>query len=143
MLLASAFSFHQVNLFEMLISKSKVVLGGHNFSQGAQQSMTKLQHGLQSTIMFMNGNGGKVAPIKLPEGIPGQILHAVTTTPIWSFEKELEAWRQNSSWIDENPTIQISVPKDAFCQVNSQFKIGIPPDVVYDIITDPGNKRVF
>jgi hypothetical protein len=35
------------------------------------------------------------------------------------------------------------VPKDAFCQVNSQFKIGIPPDAVYDIITDPGNKRVF
>jgi hypothetical protein len=29
----SAFSFHQVNLFEMLISKSKLVLGGHNFSQ--------------------------------------------------------------------------------------------------------------
>lgn len=39
--------------------------------------------------------------------------------------------------------LQISVPKDAFCQVNSQFKIGIPPDAVYDIITDPGNKRVF
>ncbi len=39
--------------------------------------------------------------------------------------------------------LQTSVPKDAFCQVNSQFKIGIPPDVVYDIITDPGNKRVF
>ncbi|CAK9199054.1 unnamed protein product [Sphagnum troendelagicum] len=111
--------------------------------QGAQQSMTKLQHGLQSTIMFMNGNGGKVAPIKLREGIPGQILHAGTTTPSWSFEKELEAWRHNSSWMDENPTIQTSVPKDAFCQVNSQFKIGIPPDVVYDIITDPGNKHVF
>jgi hypothetical protein len=91
----------------MLISKSKLVLGGHNFSQGAQQSMTKLQHGLQSTIMFMNGNGGKVAPFKLPEGIPGQIKHAVTTTPIWSFEKELEAWRHNSSWMDENPTIQV------------------------------------
>jgi hypothetical protein len=74
--------------------------------QGAQQSMTKLQHGLQSTIMFLNGNGGKVAPIKLPEGIPGQILHA-GTTPSWSFEKELEAWRHNSSWMDENPTIQV------------------------------------
>jgi hypothetical protein len=103
----SAFSFHPVNLFEMLISKSKLVLGGHNFSQGAQQSMTKLQHGLHSMIMFMNGNGGKVTPIKLPEGIPGQILHTVTTTPIWSFKRELEAWRHNSSWMDENPTIQV------------------------------------
>jgi hypothetical protein len=35
------------------------------------------------------------------------------------------------------------VPQGAFCQVNSEFKIGIPPDAVYNILIDPGNKRVF
>lgn len=35
------------------------------------------------------------------------------------------------------------MPKEAFCEVNSQFKIGLPPDAVWNILIDPGNKRVF
>ena len=35
------------------------------------------------------------------------------------------------------------MPKGTLCQVNSQFKIGIPPDTVYNILIDPANKRVF
>lgn len=39
--------------------------------------------------------------------------------------------------------LQVKVPREAFCEVYSQFKIGIPPDAVWNILTDPGNKRVF
>jgi hypothetical protein len=54
--------------------------------------------------MFMDGNA-KVAPLK-PEDIPGQILPPSQR----SLEKELEAWRRNSSWIDESPVIQVKTP---------------------------------
>jgi hypothetical protein len=39
--------------------------------------------------------------------------------------------------------LQVKVPKEAFCEVNSHFKIGLPPDAVWNILIDPGNKRVF
>ncbi|CAM6041968.1 unnamed protein product [Sphagnum compactum] len=105
--------------------------------QGVQHSVMKFHQGLPHPGMFVDGNA-KVAPLK-PEDIPGQILPPSQR----SLEKDLEAWRRNSSWVDESPTIQVTVPQGAFCQVNSVFKIGIPPDAVYNILIDPGNKRVF
>jgi len=52
----------------------------------------------------MDGNA-KVAPLK-PEDIPDQILPPSQR----SLEKELEAWRRNSSWVDESPVIQVKNP---------------------------------
>jgi hypothetical protein len=45
--------------------------------------------------------------------------------------------KRNVAWL------QVKVPKGAFCEVYSQFRIGIPPDAVWNILIDPGNKRVF
>ncbi|KAH7276813.1 hypothetical protein KP509_39G023000 [Ceratopteris richardii] len=42
-------------------------------------------------------------------------------------KSQLEIWKQNPSWTDSSPPL----------------KIGVPPDAVYNIITDPENKRVF
>eukprot|EP00249_Psilotum_nudum_P015486 c25350_g1_i2 orf=91-867(+) len=38
---------------------------------------------------------------------------------------------------------QVSVPKGTLCLLKSTFELGIPPDVVFNIIIDPENKRVF
>lgn len=39
--------------------------------------------------------------------------------------------------------VKVSVPKGAFCQLKSEFTVGIPPDALFDILIDPENKRVF
>lgn len=38
---------------------------------------------------------------------------------------------------------QVSVPKDTLSRLNVKVDVGLPPDAVYDIVTDPDNKRVF
>lgn len=39
--------------------------------------------------------------------------------------------------------LQVTVPKGTLCKFDSRFELGIPPDAVYNILTDPNNKRVF
>ncbi|CAL9750995.1 unnamed protein product [Musa acuminata subsp. burmannicoides] len=59
------------------------------------------------------------------------------------FHKQLDAWKENSSWVDQPPEIKVSVPKGSLCNLNVNFKVGLPPDAIYNIVTDPENKRVF
>lgn len=37
----------------------------------------------------------------------------------------------------------MTVPRGTLCKFDSRFELGIPPDAVYNILTDPNNKRVF
>ncbi|KAG0610286.1 hypothetical protein M758_7G053700 [Ceratodon purpureus] len=101
----------------------------------AQQSVSKWAQGIQS--MKLKNGGNRIAP--KPEEGNGQVKFVAGR----SLDKEMEAWRRNNSWTDETPVIQVKVPKGAFCEVHSQFHIGIPPDAVWNILIDPGNKRVF
>jgi hypothetical protein len=39
--------------------------------------------------------------------------------------------------------LQLTVPEGSFCNLNLRFKVGLPPEAVYNIIVDPENKRVF
>lgn len=39
--------------------------------------------------------------------------------------------------------LQVSVPKDTLSRLNVKVDVGLPPDAVYNIVTDPDNKRVF
>ncbi|OAE21118.1 hypothetical protein AXG93_3661s1430 [Marchantia polymorpha subsp. ruderalis] len=41
------------------------------------------------------------------------------------------------------PGVWVTVPEGSLCQLNSIFKVGLPPEAVFDILSDPGNKRVF
>ncbi|GMY26238.1 putative nucleoredoxin 1 [Fagus crenata] len=59
------------------------------------------------------------------------------------FEKQMQAWRENPSWVDQSPEIKVSVPKGSLCNLNVKVDVGLPPDAVYNIVTDPDNKRVF
>ncbi|XP_042410727.1 uncharacterized protein LOC122000383 [Zingiber officinale] len=60
-----------------------------------------------------------------------------------SFEKQLEAWKVNPFWVDQPPEIKVSVPKGSLCNLNAKFNVGLPPESVFNIVTDPDNKRVF
>ncbi|KAG0604437.1 hypothetical protein M758_10G172200 [Ceratodon purpureus] len=103
--------------------------------QVAQQSVSKLTQGMQP--MKLNFGSNSIAPKPVKE------VDQVTLSTGRSLEQEMEAWRRNSRWVDEAPSLEVKVPKEAFCEVNSQFKIGLPPDAVWNILIDPGNKRVF
>ncbi|KAM7251158.1 hypothetical protein ACFE04_023041 [Oxalis oulophora] len=58
-------------------------------------------------------------------------------------EKQLQPWRENPSWDDQPPQIKVSVPKGSLCNLRVKVDVGLPPDAVYNIVTDPDNKRVF
>ncbi|CAM6117028.1 unnamed protein product [Calypogeia fissa] len=57
--------------------------------------------------------------------------------------KELKPWRMNPTWEDEKARIEVTVPDGALCELNSTFKVGLPPLAVFEILIDPGNRRVF
>ncbi|KAI7728845.1 hypothetical protein M8C21_023824 [Ambrosia artemisiifolia] len=62
----------------------------------------------------------------------------------FSLEKQMQAWTKNPVWDDDQPTsIEVVVPKGSLCQLNVKTNVGLPPDAVYNIVTDPDNRRVF
>ncbi|CAL0330974.1 unnamed protein product [Lupinus luteus] len=58
-------------------------------------------------------------------------------------KEQLQAWQENPSWVDKPPQIKVTVPKGSLCNLNVEVDVGLPPDAVYNIVTDPDNKRVF
>ncbi|KAL1327536.1 hypothetical protein HN51_037585 [Arachis hypogaea] len=57
--------------------------------------------------------------------------------------EQLQLWRENPSWVDRAPEIKVTVPKGSLCNLNVEVDVGLPPDAVYNIVTDPDNRRVF
>lgn len=39
--------------------------------------------------------------------------------------------------------LQVTVPKGSLSHLSVKVNVGFPPDAVYNIVTDPDNKRVF
>ncbi|XP_077220827.1 uncharacterized protein LOC143854652 [Tasmannia lanceolata] len=60
-----------------------------------------------------------------------------------NLEKQLQAWKENPTWVDQPPEIKVSVPKGSLCNLNVKVKVGLPPDAIYNIVIDPDNRRVF
>eukprot|EP01018_Ginkgo_biloba_P009216 Gb_24608 [translate_table: standard] len=60
-----------------------------------------------------------------------------------NMEKQLQLWRENTEWVDPPPKIEVTVPKGSLCNLEATVQVGLPPDAVFDIVIDPGNKRVF
>ncbi|PWA52870.1 hypothetical protein CTI12_AA447550 [Artemisia annua] len=62
----------------------------------------------------------------------------------FNLEKQMQVWRKNPVWDDgQPPAIEVVVPKGSLCQLNVKTNVGLPPDAIYNIVTDPHNKRVF
>ncbi|XP_020551345.1 uncharacterized protein LOC105168260 isoform X3 [Sesamum indicum] len=55
----------------------------------------------------------------------------------------MHAWKENPVWADYPPDIKVTVPKGSLCNLSLKVDVGLPPDAVYNIVTDPDNKRVF
>lgn len=60
-----------------------------------------------------------------------------------NLEKQMYPWKENPIWEDHPPDIKVTVPKGSLCNLNLEVNVGLPPDAVYNIVTDPDNKRVF
>ncbi|XP_045833676.1 uncharacterized protein LOC123924751 [Trifolium pratense] len=57
--------------------------------------------------------------------------------------EQLQAWKENPSWVDKPPQIKVTVPKGSLCNLDVEVDVGLPPDAVYNIVIDPDNRRVF
>lgn len=68
-----------------------------------------------------------------------------TTSSTWEvdLQKQLQAWQENPIWTDQPADIKVTIPKGSLCNLNVNVNIGLPPDAVFNIVTDPDNKRVF
>ncbi|KAI3467532.1 hypothetical protein Pfo_024195 [Paulownia fortunei] len=60
-----------------------------------------------------------------------------------SLERQLHAWKDNPVWVDHPPDIKVTIPKGSLSNLSLRVDVGLPPDAVYNIVTDPDNKRVF
>ncbi|RIA05169.1 hypothetical protein BRARA_K00542, partial [Brassica rapa] len=58
-------------------------------------------------------------------------------------ERQLQSWRNNPSWIDQPPKVQVKTQNGSFCHLNVEVNVGLPPESVYNIFTHPDNKRYF
>ncbi|GAA0155399.1 hypothetical protein LIER_13138 [Lithospermum erythrorhizon] len=60
-----------------------------------------------------------------------------------NLQQQLHNWKENPAWVDQPSNIKVTVPKGSLCNLNVEVNVGLPPDTVFDIVTDPDNKRVF
>ncbi|KAL1565629.1 hypothetical protein AAHA92_07817 [Salvia divinorum] len=65
------------------------------------------------------------------------------STSSLSLERQMEAWKHNPEWVDRPPHIKVTIPKGSLSCLSLSVDVGLPPDAVYNIVTDPDNKRVF
>lgn len=87
-------------------------------------------------------------PEKVEEGKDSEVPvvrkeHKSSTNWEANLEKQMQIWRENPFWHDQPPEIDVTVPKGSLCNLHVKFDVGLPPDAVYNIVTDPDNKRVF
>ncbi|GFP88038.1 glucan endo-1 3-beta-glucosidase [Phtheirospermum japonicum] len=60
-----------------------------------------------------------------------------------NLERQLKAWKDNPNWVDQPPDIKVTIPKGSLSNLSLTVDVGLPPDAIYNIVTDPDNKRVF
>lgn len=54
-----------------------------------------------------------------------------------------DAWVPSDSFVHEPPVLKVMQTKGTFCEIQTRFSVALEPDAVYNIITDPNNRRVF
>lgn len=53
-----------------------------------------------------------------------------------------ESWKP-TEFLHKPVVLAVTQPEGSFCQIDARFSVPLPPDDVYNIITDPNNRRVF
>ncbi|KAK4762519.1 hypothetical protein SAY87_013369 [Trapa incisa] len=128
------------------LPKTRIEMGRKNKSPPRKvfdhPLFTQLPHKLQNFVklkIFRKNN----ERISLPGFFPTKEKVMSTSDFDVNLEKQLQAWKENPIWMDETPHIKVTVPKGSLCNLKVKVDIGLPPDAVYNIVTDPDNKRVF
>ncbi|XP_012440767.1 uncharacterized protein LOC105766020 [Gossypium raimondii] len=117
--------------------KSKVL--DPAFSAFLVQLPCKLQNCLKSQLKRLAKDGDRIKPLN-------SFLEKKNGSSSGlgiNLEKQLQAWRENPSWVNPPPEIEVSVAKGSLCYLKATIDVGLPPDAVYNIVTDPDNRRVF
>lgn len=103
------------------------------------QMPQKLQNGLKAQLKHISENEQK---FNIAKPLMPTKKESCTTLEV-KLDKQLQAWRENPEWVDPPPEVEVSVPKGSLCNLHVKFKVGLPPDAIYNIVVDPDNKRVF
>ncbi|XP_010552646.1 PREDICTED: uncharacterized protein LOC104822970 [Tarenaya hassleriana] len=100
----------------------------------------KFQSGLQSQLKRLSADkpGMKLIGSSWRNG-----KECLSSSIEVDLEKQLQRWRENPAWTDQPPAIKVSIPKGSLCNLSVDVNVGLPPDAVYNIVTDPDNRRVF
>ncbi|CAI5481876.1 unnamed protein product [Closterium sp. Yama58-4] len=72
-------------------------------------------------------------------------IAAATASPTWEddLQAQMQEWFRDSDWVDEPPSIAVTMGSGAVCQLDSTATVALPPDAVFNVIRDPNNRRVF
>ncbi|KAG0611324.1 hypothetical protein M758_7G132300 [Ceratodon purpureus] len=82
--------------------------------------------------MESGGDGEAVREVGALDGVEGGGMTVL----------EDEAWVP-ADFVHEPPVLKVTQPKGSFCQIDARFSVALDPEGVYNIITDPNNRRVF
>ncbi|CAI5930622.1 unnamed protein product [Closterium sp. NIES-64] len=55
----------------------------------------------------------------------------------------MQEWFRDSDWVDEPPSITVTMGSGAVCQLDCTATVALPPDAVFNVVRDPHNRRVF
>lgn len=127
----------------MDVHKSKTNIKPKVFDPAISKFFVQLPHKLRSCLQarfmkFAKGSKGE----NLANSVMRKGKGSSTALEV-DLDRQLQCWRENPIWTDQPPEIKVSVPKGSLCNLNVKVDVGLPPDAVYNIVTDPDNKRVF
>ncbi|GJP71394.1 hypothetical protein CLOP_g2229 [Closterium sp. NIES-67] len=79
------------------------------------------------------------------EAAAAAIVAAATASSSWEsdMQAQLQEWFRDSDWVDEPPSIEVSMGSGAVCQLDCIATVALPPDAVFNVVQDPHNRRVF
>ncbi|KAE8692327.1 Pantothenate kinase 2 [Hibiscus syriacus] len=108
------------------------------FSAFLVQLPHKLQNCLKSQLKRLAKDGDRI------KSVNSFLEKNRSSVGLWKDQgKHLQAWRENPSWVSPPPEIEVSVVKGSLCHLKATVDVEFTPDAVYNIVTDPDNRRVF
>ncbi|KAL2903290.1 Phosphoserine aminotransferase [Bienertia sinuspersici] len=109
------------------------------------QAPQRLQNFFKAHLGGLGKKGGKKGETEEVHILQQVVKKEQRSSTDWEadLQKQLQLWRANPYWSEIPPEIDVTVPKGSLCNLRVKFDVGLPPDAVYDIVTDPDSKRVF
>ncbi|KAK7386875.1 hypothetical protein VNO78_27221 [Psophocarpus tetragonolobus] len=128
---------------ESEVTKLNVTKNEKNgFPRGLDPAISKFFVQLQSVVKSRLSRLAKQDGMSLVGSVRRNVDKSFSYSEA-ELNEQLQAWRENPSWVDKPPLIKVTTPKGSLCNLNVEVDVGLPPDAVYNIVIDPDNRRVF